>query len=251
MRTNCFEMNEEGRHFGNREHFVAMFLGGRERGGRDWQGEEFDYRGREQSRPERGACGPEEGQGGCGHGFGRRGFRGSERGSERGFGGGAGGFGRGFGGGRVRMFDAGDVKLVVLKLLGEHPSYGYQLIKTMEERLAGGYTPSAGVIYPTLTLLEEEGLTAATLENNKKVYTVTDEGKAFLEANKRRVDELFARLEEAGKGFERGRSPEIMRAFMELREAVMARVARRNATPEQIAKITAAINAAAKAIDEL
>ena len=59
------------------------------------------------------------------------------------------------------MFDAGDMKLVILKLLSEQPSYGYQLIKTMEERLAGGYTPSAGVIYPTLTMLEEEGLAAS------------------------------------------------------------------------------------------
>ena len=68
------------------------------------------------------------------------------------------GFGRGFGEGRGRLFDSGDVKLVVLKLLSGQPSYGYQLIKTMEERLAGGYSPSAGVIYPNFTMLEEEGL---------------------------------------------------------------------------------------------
>src|SRR5579871_463016 len=79
-------------------------------------------------------------------------------------------FDRGFGGGRERMFDAGEIKLVVLKLLSEQPSYGYQLMKTMEERLAGGYTPSAGVIYPTLTMLEEEGLTSAAAQDGKKVY---------------------------------------------------------------------------------
>src|SRR5580704_18628303 len=169
-------------------------------------------------------------------------------------------FGRGFGGrgrhesrhgGRERMFDAGDIKLVILKLLSEQPSYGYQLIKTMEERLAGGYSPSAGVIYPTLTMLEEEGLAASTLENNKKVYSVTTEGTAYLEENKRRVEALFERLEEAGKGFERGRSPEIMKAFHNLRTAVVARVSRESVTTEQIRKISEAINAAAKAIDEL
>jgi DNA-binding PadR family transcriptional regulator len=169
-------------------------------------------------------------------------------------------FGRGFGGrrgdprhggGRERMFESGDVKLVILKLLSEQPSYGYQLIKTMEERLAGGYTPSAGVIYPTLTLLEEEGLAASTVENTKKVYSVTPEGTQYLEENRRRVEALFARLEEAGKGFERGRSPEIMKAFHNLRGAVMARVARGNATAEQIQKIADAINSAATAIDEL
>ena len=160
-------------------------------------------------------------------------------------------FRHGFGEGRGRLFDAGDIKLVILKLLAEQPSYGYQLIKTMEQRLAGGYTPSAGVIYPTLTMLEEEGLATATSENNKKVYAVTPEGLEFLEANKPRVDQLFDRLEEAGRGFERGRSPELMKAFGNLRGAVMARMARGNAKPEQIQKIAETINHAARTIDEL
>ena len=183
----------------------------------------------------------------------------SERGERRGHGP-CGHFGRGFGGQRhehryggrgERMFDAGDIKLVILKLLSEQPSYGYQLIKTMEERLAGGYTPSAGVIYPTLTMLEEEGLATSSVENNKKVFAVTVEGKQFLEENKGRVDALFERLEEAGQGFKRGRSPEIMKAFHNLRTAVIGRVRREGVSEEQIAKIAEAINAAAKSIDEL
>lgn len=157
---------------------------------------------------------------------------------------------RGFGGGR--LFDAGDLKLVILKLLAEEPSYGYQLMKRMEERLAGGYTPSAGVIYPTLTMLEEEGLASvSTSSDNKKIYTVTPAGLEFLEQNKQRIDELFARLDEASEGFERGRSPELTKAFMNLRAAVVARVWRRTVTPEQIKKIAETIDAAARAIDEL
>jgi DNA-binding PadR family transcriptional regulator len=173
------------------------------------------------------------------------------RGRHSGFGGGRRGrFERGFGG-RERLFDAGDLKLVILKLLSEEPSYGYQLMKKMEQRLSGGYTPSPGVIYPTLTLLEEEGLASVwTSADNKKVYTVTPAGIEYLKANQERIDELFARLDEAGKGFERGRSPEIMKAFMNLRGAVMARLSR-EATPEQMRKITEAIQVAAKAIDEL
>jgi DNA-binding PadR family transcriptional regulator len=173
-------------------------------------------------------------------------------GFEHGFGGrGRGDFDRGFGEGRGRLFDAGEVRLVVLRLLSEQPSYGYQLMKTMEQSLSGGYTPSAGVIYPTLTLLEEEGLASASTEDNKKVYSLTDEGLAYLEANKEQVGELFERLEKAGRSFERGRSPEIMQAFLNLRGAVVARVSRESVKPEQIKKITEAINAAAKAIDEL
>jgi DNA-binding PadR family transcriptional regulator len=164
--------------------------------------------------------------------------------------GGFGGRERGFGRGGERLFDAGDVRLVVLKLLSEQPSYGYQLMKTMEQTLAGGYMPSAGVIYPTLTMLEEEGLAISTSENNKKIYSLTPEGTEYLENNKERIGELFERLEETGRGFERGRSPEIMKAFMNLRSAVMARVSRESVKPEQIKKITEAINAAAKTIDE-
>jgi DNA-binding PadR family transcriptional regulator len=100
-------------------------------------------------------------------------------------------------------------------------------------------------------MLEEEGLAASSTENNKKVYSVTPEGRAYLEENKRRVEALFERLEEAGKGFERGRSPEIMKAFHNLRTAVVARVSRESVTAEQIRKISEAIDAAAKAIDEL
>jgi DNA-binding PadR family transcriptional regulator len=170
--------------------------------------------------------------GGFGHGFGRE-------------------FGRGFGEGRERMFDAGEIRLVILRLLSAEPSYGYQLIKTMEARLGGGYTPSAGVVYPTLTMLEEEGLIAATLTDGKKVYSVTEEGLKYLEANKERVGQLFERLEETGRGFKRGRSPELMKAFMDLRGAVMSKMWRRNATPEQIKKIAEAIHKAAEEIDKL
>jgi DNA-binding PadR family transcriptional regulator len=149
------------------------------------------------------------------------------------------------------MFDAGDVKLVILKLLSEQPSYGYQLIKMMQQRLAGGYTPSAGVIYPTLTMLEEQGLATASSETNRKVYAVTPEGLEYLRTHKGRIEELFERLEEAGRGFERGRSPELMKAFHNLRGAVHARMSRDSVTSEQILKIAEAINAATKAIDEI
>jgi len=159
--------------------------------------------------------------------------------------------GRGFGGGRERMFDAGDIRLVIVKLLSEQPSYGYQLIKTMEERLAGGYSPSAGVIYPTLTMLEEEGLAAGASENNKKVYSLTPQGLEYLEAHKQRVEELFARLQHAERGFRRGRSPEILHAFMHLGSAVTDRVRRENVSAEQLRRIADAIHAAAKTIEEL
>ena len=216
-----------------------------------------EYSERERGRGERHGRGGWErehdhhGHGAGHHERGERGFGGHGRhGFERFGGRGWGGFERGFGR-RERLFDAGDLKIVILKLLSEQPRYGYQLMKTMEERLAGGYTPSAGVIYPTLTMLEEEGLAAATVENNKKVYSLTDEGKAFLQAKETRAAELFKRIDEAGKNFERGRAPELMGAFADLGHAVRARCSRNNVTPKLLQEIAKVIHGAAKAIDEL
>ena len=173
------------------------------------------------------------------------------RGRHGGFG--RGPMGRGFGGGgRERLFDAGELKLVILHLLAEKPSYGYELIKAIEERLSGGYAPSPGVIYPTLTLLEEEGLTTPAIsDTGKKVYALTDAGQMFLKENQRRIQDLLERLDQTGETFERGRTPQLMRAFMNLRGAVKARVSRRALTPEQLAKIAEAIDAAARTIDEM
>lgn len=170
-------------------------------------------------------------------------------GGERGFGR-HGGFGPG--GGRERMFDGGVMRLVILQQLAEEPSYGYQLIKTLEERMAGGYRPSAGVIYPTLTMLEEQGLTVATTnEAGKKVYSVTGEGRTFLDENKERLAEIKSLMTAAERGFKRGRSPQIMEAFMKLRAAVGAKASREGITSEQVKKIAETITQAAKTIDEL
>ena len=195
---------------------------------------------------------------------GRSGFAGHDRAGtgphewpDRGFGGrGPGGFGAfrdpfGWPGGRERLFDAGDFKLVILSLLSEQPGYGYQLIKTLEQRLAGGYTPSAGVIYPTLTMLEEEGFAAVSTDSGRKVYAITPEGEKFLKENADRTRELFDRLESAGRGFQRGRSPEIMMAFGNLTRVVIARTRREDVTEEEIRKITDVINGAAREIDEI
>jgi DNA-binding PadR family transcriptional regulator len=206
-------------------------------------------RGRSERRDERREEREAHGHGHWRHERGDRGFGGRWRGGFERFGG-RGGFERGFGG-RERLFDAGDLKIVILKLLSEQPSYGYQLMKTMEDRLAGGYTPSAGVIYPTLTMLEEEGLASATLENNKKVYSVTEEGREYLRAHEARATQLFERIDEAGKHFERGRAPELLRAFEDLGHAVRARCSRNNVTPKLLREIADVIHGAAKAIDEL
>jgi DNA-binding PadR family transcriptional regulator len=167
-----------------------------------------------------------------------------------GFGGHWEGFEHGFGGGRERLFDNGHLRLVILQLIAEKPSYGYELIKAIEERLSGGYAPSPGVVYPTLTLLEEEGFATVTAtDGSKKLYAATDQGRELLKTNQGILKAIFGRMEQAGKAFGRGRSPQIKRAIMNLKFALKMRVERGELTVDQINKIADAIDAAARAID--
>jgi DNA-binding PadR family transcriptional regulator len=138
-------------------------------------------------------CSPFGGRGGRSGG---RGGRGEHGGGPFGFGGpggGAGGFGRGdFAGGR--KFGSDDLQLMLLDLLAEAPRHGYELIKALEQRSGGVYTPSPGMVYPALTYLEELGYATVETEGNRKRYSLSGEGRAYLEQNRERLDLVNARL---------------------------------------------------------
>ena len=93
-----------------------------------------------------------------------------------------GGFG-GRHGGRDRFFKKGNLQFVILKMLEEESRHGYQIIKDLEERFKGFYSPSPGSVYPILQMLEDRDFVSISKDGNKKVYTITDEGKKFLEDN--------------------------------------------------------------------
>jgi DNA-binding PadR family transcriptional regulator len=120
------------------------------------------------------------------------------------------GTGRGFGPGRGRMFEKGDLKYVVLDLLEDKPSHGYEVIKALEERFRGFYSPSPGSVYPTLQLLEDLGYVTATQRDGKKVYTITEEGQEFLEEHRSSVEDIWGRV---GGGWD----PEIIGEMHEIR----------------------------------
>lgn len=122
---------------------------------------------------------------------------------------GGGGFGPfgGRGGGRGgpgdmfragRMLADGDLKLITLSLLAEAPRHGYDIIKALEERTSGIYSPSPGVVYPTLTFLEEAGYAVSSSEGNKKVFSITEAGQAHLADNREMIDGVLEHLERFG-----------------------------------------------------
>src|SRR4051812_9207850 len=116
---------------------------------------------------------------------------------------GFGGGGRhGMGGGDMiragRMLATGDLRLIALALIAEQPRHGYEIIKVLEDKTDGWYSPSPGIVYPTLTYLEEAGFVTAQSEGAKKLYTITDEGRAHLEENRNFVDAVLERLSAIG-----------------------------------------------------
>jgi len=175
----------------------------------------------------------------------RRGWSGFDADFSAFFGGGGGPKRRGpFGGGR--MFDQGDLKLVILRLLDEKPRHGYDIIKELEERSHGRYTPSAGAVYPTLTMLEDLGYAVATPEEGgKKVYVITDAGRAHLAEHRPMVDELFDRVGQIGDAvFGDGVRP-ARDAMIDLAKEFGSAMMNGRRSPEQVAAIAAILEKAA------
>jgi DNA-binding PadR family transcriptional regulator len=114
---------------------------------------------------------------------------------------------------RTHMFESGEVKFVILRLLKEKPRHGYEIIKALEEKLAGCYTPSPGTVYPTLQLLEDQGYVRVVEESGKKIYHITPEGEAFLEENKAAIEDIFDRVRDTVRDFAGGPMGELHQAF--------------------------------------
>ena len=102
----------------------------------------------------------------------------------------------GFGheGWRGFRMERGDLRFVILDLLKDRPSYGYEIIQALEERFHGFYSPSAGTVYPTLQWLQDLGYVSVAEQDGRKMYTITDAGRAFLAERKEKVDEVWERM---------------------------------------------------------
>ena len=157
-------------------------------------------------------------------------------------------FGGEFGG---RLFDSGELRLVILSYIAEKPSHGYEIMKGIGEKMGGVYTPSAGVVYPTLNQLEDEGFATASSEGGKKLYTITEAGRAELEANKARINDLLARIRQVGEAYGSRRAPEVMRAMHNCKLALKLKFGRGDLSADQIRKIAEILDSAAKEIERV
>jgi DNA-binding PadR family transcriptional regulator len=188
--------------------------------------------------------------------------------SYRGYAPGAGPFGPGFRGGPSgpfragRMLADGDLRLIVLALLAEQPRHGYDIIKALEERSHGAYSPSPGVVYPTLTYLEEAGYAGAAADGNKKTYSITEAGRKHLADNRDLADMILSTMEEYGAKMARARAwfyrheegsnwdiPGVLAEVNEARRALKAAIADKlDATEEEQRTMARVLREAAAAI---
>jgi DNA-binding PadR family transcriptional regulator len=183
----------------------------------------------------------------------KHGSTGDRRGKHARYGGGRGFSGRG-GVGRHhehRIFDHGEVRYVIVALLAKKASHGYELIKDIEDLLSGAYSPSPGLVYPTLTMLEEMGFaTSETGSGGKKLYSLTTEGKEFHKDNKALIESIFARMARAADLHGRAESPQIVRAIQNLRLTLKLKSSAKKLTDTQIRAIAVALDEAAKKIEQ-
>jgi DNA-binding PadR family transcriptional regulator len=153
---------------------------------------------------------------------------------------------------RRRQFGSGDMRLLLLKLIADEPRHGYDLIRAIEEITHGSYVPSPGVIYPTLTMLEDMGVIVETeSEGSRKVYTATPEGLGLLEEKKEEVVRLLERLAGMGEGRRKARGGPIGRAVKNLLTALWQRVMQEEADEARVHEIAAILDEAAQRIERL
>ncbi|WP_246225830.1 PadR family transcriptional regulator [Chelativorans xinjiangense] len=174
----------------------------------------------------------------------------ASRGHHGGFKGGRGGpFGRHrggpFGGGGRRVFDSGALRLVVLGLIAEEPRHGYDIIKALEARFQGAYSPSPGAIYPMLQMLEEADLVSSKTEGNKRLFTITKQGRAFLKEHNDELERINAQLDEVSADMQ---GIALGEAFRSLRHTLFGKVRSGEMSTEQAKK---ALEILKKARDEL
>jgi DNA-binding PadR family transcriptional regulator len=159
--------------------------------------------------------------------------------------------GRG-GGRRRRIFDQGELRLVLLKLIADQPRHGYELIRAIEELTGGVYVPSPGVVYPTLTMLHEMAqIEEAASGGARKAFAITPEGTEHLVSKKAEVEALFARLAQLATARERTDGGPIRRAMQNLKMVLINRLERDDLPAETVHQAAAILDEAAQKIERL
>jgi len=152
---------------------------------------------------------------------------------------------------RQQVFESGEVKYVILRLLREKPRHGYEIIKALEERMGGCYTPSPGTVYPTLQLLEDQGFVRAVEAEGKRVYHITPEGEAFLEKHRDVIEEILERVRDTVRGIAGGRIGDMNQVFAKLAAVTYKQAWRLGPDEPAVGRITEVLRKAVEEIEKI
>ena len=147
-----------------------------------------------------------------------------------------------------KIFERGDLKFVILRLISERPMHGYEVMKALEEESKGYYRPSPGSVYPTLQMLDDEGYVTVEEQDGKKIYTITDEGVAYLGDNEDVVDDVFDRVEDFTDRFFGGDMRALSRSFSKLAQLAFDQAFQWGAEPEDLARMNEILE---KAVEDM
>jgi len=161
----------------------------------------------------------------------------------------AGGWGRGPRR-RNQMFESGEVKYVILRLLKEKPRHGYEIMRALEEKMGGCYTSSAGTVYPTLQLLEDQGYIRCVETDGKKVYHVTPEGEKFLAEHRDILDDIFERIRDTVRDYAGGDMGELHSAFARVARVTFGRAWRKGPEHPALKRVSEILRKAADDIEK-
>ncbi|MDZ5701452.1 PadR family transcriptional regulator [Enterobacter ludwigii] len=156
------------------------------------------------------------------------------------------------GGRRPRFFGHGDLRLVILDILTRNASHGYELIKAIENMTQGNYTPSPGVIYPTLDYLQDQTyITITEEENGRKRIAITVAGQQWLDENQEQLAQIQARIKARSVGFQLRKNPQMKRAMDNFKAVLDLKVNQGELSDAQLKQIIGVIDRAALEISQL
>lgn len=150
---------------------------------------------------------------------------------------------------RWKFYERGDLKYVILRLLRDKPMHGYEVMRALEEESAGWYRASPGSVYPTLQMLEDQGLVESKDVGGKKVYSLTDAGRQYLADNSRTVDEIFDKVSEFTSGVFRAGMGDLTKSFTRMAQVTFERAVKWPGDEDVISQLKTIIDRAVHDIE--
>ncbi len=151
---------------------------------------------------------------------------------------------------RGRMFGRGDLRYMILNLLAGRPMHGYEVMQELAKESGGLYAPSAGSVYPVLQMLEDQGYVVSEEQDGKRVYSITDEGRQFLEDNRERVDDVFDRVSDFTDRFTGAGMRDLTKSFIRFAQVSFDEAVKQAGNADAMARLKEILDRATREMEE-